>query len=96
MSWWVRIKAVFKREASDVREGLDKVGKTLDNELARKEREIAASPEERIDMILEEQQAEDARFQELQDKVLGKTAEAEATDGLAKATDETDSPDSNQ
>ncbi|MDH3606641.1 MAG: hypothetical protein OER12_06565 [Acidimicrobiia bacterium] len=83
MSWWNRLKAIFKSEASDVKEGLGKVGKSLDEELARKERELAATPEERIDMILEEQQAEDARFQELQDKVLGETAEADAVDEVA-------------
>lgn len=87
MSWWNRLKAIFKSEASDVKEGLGKVGKSLDEELARKERELAATPEERIDMILEQQQAEDARFQELQDKVLGKTAEADAVDEVADATE---------
>ena len=78
MSFWERIKAIFQREAADVREGLGKVGKSLDAELERKERELAATPEERIDMILEEQQAEDARFEELEKKMLGTEAEAEA------------------
>ena len=78
MSFWERIKAIFQREAADVKEGLGKVGKSLDAELARKERQLAATPEERIDMILEEQQAEDARFEELKNKVLGTEAEAGA------------------
>lgn len=78
MSFWERFKAIFQQEAADVKEGLGKVGKSLDAELARKERELAATPEERIDMILEEQQAEDARFEELENKVLGTEAEAEA------------------
>ncbi len=84
MSWWERFKAIFRREATDVKEGLTNVGKTLDAELARKERELAATPEERIDMILEEQQAEDARFEELEDKVLGTRAEAEAVDEVGE------------
>lgn len=83
MSFWERIKAVFQREAADVKDGLSKVGQSLDAELARKERELAATPEERIDMILEEQQAEDARFEQLIDKVRGVDAEAEAAEEIA-------------
>ena len=71
MSWWNRLTALFKRETTDVAEGLASAGRALDEELARKERELAATPGERIDMILEEQDAEDARFQELTDRVLG-------------------------
>ena len=71
MSWWERIVSVFRRESSDVREGLKRVGESLDEELARKERELAASPQERIDMILEEQAAEDARFDDLTDRIRG-------------------------
>lgn len=78
MSWWERIVSVFRREAADVRQGLEHVGKTLDEELARKERELAASPDERIDMILEEQAVENGRFDELADRILG--AEADETD----------------
>lgn len=90
MSWWKRLVAIFKSEAADVKEGLTSVGQALDDELARKEREMAASPDERIDMILEEQAAEDARFDELADKVLGKTAEAEAVEEIAE--EETENP----
>ena len=71
MSWWERITAIFRREAADVKEGLSELGKTLDAELARKEREQSATPEERIDMILEEQEAGEARFDELSDRILG-------------------------
>ena len=41
------------------------------------------TPEERIDMILQEQQADDARFEELENKVRGVRAEAEATEEVA-------------
>jgi hypothetical protein len=83
MSWWTRIRAVFRREAGDVKEGLSKVGRSLDAELARKEREQAATPEERIDMILDAQQAEDARFEELENKVRGVSAGADPTEEVA-------------
>ena len=71
MTWWDRITAIFRREAADVKEGLAGVGKALDAELARKEREQSATPEERIDMILEEQAAGEARLDDLSDRILG-------------------------
>jgi hypothetical protein len=77
MSWWNRIMSFLRREAADVKEGLEQVGETLDAELARKERELAASPEERIDMILEEQAVEDQRFEDLTDRILGRDDYAE-------------------
>jgi len=84
MSWWKRFVAIFKSEAADVKEGLGNVGQALDDELARKERELAATPEQRIDMLLEEQKAEDARFDELTDKVMGTASEAEAVEEIAE------------
>ena len=84
MSWFDRIKTFFQQEARDAKEGLSKAGKTIDEELAKKERELAATPQERIDMILEEQQADDARFQELTDKVKGQVAGAEAVDEISQ------------
>lgn len=92
MSWWKRFVAIFKSEAADVKEGLTTVGKSLDAELARKEREMAATPDERIEMLLEEQEAEDARFEELTDKVLGKTADADAVEELAENAEKAEDP----
>jgi hypothetical protein len=69
MSWWERLKAVLRREAADVTEGFGKVAQSLDDELARKERKLAAGPEERIDILLEEQAGEDARFRELEERL---------------------------
>ena len=87
MSWFERLKSLFTREARDVKEGLDKAGKAIDEQLAKKERELAATPEERIDMILEEQQTDDARFEELADKVKGQVADAEAVEEVAEVVD---------
>lgn len=75
MSLWDRIVAVFKREAADVKEGLSKAGATLDAELERKQRELDAAPHERVDMILEDIDAADARFEELEAKLRESTAE---------------------
>lgn len=71
MSWWERIKSILTREARDLKEGFGRLGDTLDAELARKERELEATPEERIDMILDEQAVEDGRFDELSERILG-------------------------
>lgn len=91
MSWFKKLISIIRGEASDVREGLSNVGKALDDELARKERELAASPEERIDMILEENAAADERFAELEDKIRDQsarpTAEAETEDADGAETD---------
>lgn len=69
MSFWDRIVAIFKREVADVREGLSKAGATLDAELERKQRELDAEPHERVDMILEDIEAADSRFDELEAKL---------------------------
>ena len=95
MTWWNRIVSLFRREAADVKDGLKQVGDTLDSELARKERELAATPEERIEMILDEQAADDARFEELSGRILGDAAaKADAkTDAESEIADETATDD---
>jgi len=75
MTLWGRIVAIFRREAADVKEGLSKAGATLDAELERKQRELDAAPHERVDMILEDIEAADARFEELEAKLRESTAE---------------------
>ncbi|MBT8212289.1 MAG: hypothetical protein KJN71_03990 [Acidimicrobiia bacterium] len=74
MTWWDRLKGVLKREADDVAEGMREVGRSLDDALARKEREAAATPAERVDMILDEIAEEDQRF----DEIAGKVPDADA------------------
>lgn len=66
MTMWERLTTILKREASDVKDGLSLVGRTLDEELARKERELEASPGERLDMILEDIETDDERFREIE------------------------------
>ena len=78
MSLWDRIVAVFKSEAADVKEGLSKVGETLDAELARKQRELDAEPHERVDMILEDIEEADSRFDELEAKLREETKGGDA------------------
>lgn len=73
MSWWDRIVAIFKSEAADVKEGFQKAGKALSDELDRKQAELDAEPHERIDMLLEEGKEADSRFEELEDRIKGDT-----------------------
>lgn len=73
MRLWDRIVAVFKREATDVKEGLARMGEKLDAELARKQQELDAEPHERVDMILEDIEAADSRFEELEAKLRATT-----------------------
>lgn len=74
MSWWERVKQALSSEASDVREGIGKVGQSLDDELARKEAELNATPSERFDMILDEIEESDAQLDELTSEIDAATA----------------------
>lgn len=71
MSFWNRLVSIFRSEAADVKEGLSKAGDALNAELDRKQRELDAEPHERVDMLLEEAQEADARFDELEQRVRG-------------------------
>lgn len=69
MSWWNRLLAILKNEAADVKDGLNRAGKAVSDELDRKQRELDAEPHERIDMILEENEAADERFRDLEERI---------------------------
>jgi hypothetical protein len=69
VSIWAKLKQVFSREAGDLKEMLSDAGKSIDQTLAKKERELAASPEERVDMILEEIEEDDAEFEALEERI---------------------------
>jgi hypothetical protein len=69
MTWWDKLKRISKREAEAVREELGKAAEALDDALAKKERELNATPAERVDMLLDEIEDEDARFGDLESRV---------------------------
>ena len=73
MSWWDRFVAIFKSEAADVKEGLQKAGQTISDELDRKQAELDAEPHERIDMLMEESEQADAAFDELEQRIKGES-----------------------
>ncbi len=78
MSWWQRVKKVLDREAADLKEGIETLGSVLDEELARRERELNATPAERLDMVLEEIEESDARIEELATGIAVSSHEAPA------------------
>lgn len=80
MGLWDRIKAFLAAETADIKDELSEIRDSLDTELARKEREQQATPEERVEMIIEEIEEEDAAFEALEDRIRG-TAEGEPADG---------------
>lgn len=82
MTLWERIKALLEREAADIKDGMTAVGRSLDETLARKERELEATPSERFDMILEDIAEDEARLAELEETVAN---QPEAVPQLRKA-----------
>ena len=75
MTWWDKLKEITKREAGAVREEVGKAASALDEALAKKERELAASPAERVDMLLDDIATEDAQFEEIEERLRAKGAE---------------------
>lgn len=69
MSWWDKVKEIAKRESGAVREEVGKATDALDEALAKKERELHATPAERVDMIIDEIQDEDIRFRKIEDRL---------------------------
>ena len=71
----------FRREASDVKDSVDRLERDLDVDMTRRERELHATPEERMAMIQEESSTDDA-FAAIQDKIDGTRAQADAEHDL--------------
>lgn len=67
----------FKREAADVKQSVDQLEGQLDADLSREERELNATPEEKMAMLQEDTSADDA-LAAIQDKIDGVQAHAEA------------------
>lgn len=85
VSLWERVKGAFSREAEEVKVDLKSFGENLDRALAKKEQELAASPAERFDMMLEHADASNQRLEDL-------VAEADADGDANDAADATISP----
>ena len=77
----------FRKEASDVKASVDRLEARLDSDLSRKERQLSATPEERMEMIQEDTSVDDA-LSAIQDKIDGRQAHADATAELAPDSDD--------
>jgi predicted nuclease with TOPRIM domain len=75
MGLWDSVKAFFRREVADVSEGLSDLRDRLDEELTRRERELEATPSERMEMIQGEIDAADDRLAELEAELDARTGE---------------------
>lgn len=78
MTIWDKLRAILKSEAADVGDELGKARDKFDEALTRKEEEMAATPKERMDMILGDIDESDSEFDRILDKAEGKTAHATA------------------
>ena len=65
MGWLERVKGFFHREAEDAREIAGDLERRADEALSRRERALEATPQERLEMTLDEIAAADAVFDQL-------------------------------
>lgn len=80
MTFWDKVRSILKSEASDIGDELGKARDSFDATLTRKEEELAASPKERMDMILDDIGDSDSEFDRILDKAEGRTSMAAATE----------------
>lgn len=64
MSWTTWLRRVLKREGEDARELAQEIEQRLNADLDRRERELNATPEERLAATIEESAEVDAAFEE--------------------------------
>ncbi len=77
----------FRREAADVKASVDALEDRLDADLTRRERELDADPEERMRMIQEETASDDL-LADVQAKIDGVQARADAEEELLPSADD--------
>ncbi len=66
---WHRLRDLLRREKRDIDEALADATARADEALDRRERELAASPEERLAMEQERAAAQDDEFEALRRKI---------------------------
>lgn len=70
------LKRTFRREAAEVRDAVDGLSERADEALSRREAELTATPEERLDSIMSEIEASESDF----DALRARAADAEGDD----------------
>lgn len=69
MTWLERWKKILAGEARDITDELGKLRESVDKELTRREREMSASPSEKLDMILEDIEMDSGRLDALEEEL---------------------------
>ena len=69
MSVWDRLRALLGQEARDIEDALDDATARGNEALDRRERELAASPEERLEIERERAEANDDEYEALRRRI---------------------------
>ncbi len=80
------LKRWFRGEADEVRESMDDAAAALNADLDRREAELKASPEDKMDLLLEEIEQSDQQLDELTAEIR---SEPEAAGEVADSAGET-------
>ena len=72
MSIWDRIRAALRQEKRDLHEAVDDLTERGNAALDRRERELHATPEERIAIEQERAEELDAEFDAVRDRIEGR------------------------
>ena len=86
MGFFDSLKRWLSGEADEVRESMDDAAARLNADLDRREAELKATPEEKMDRLLEEIEQSDQQLDELTAEIK---AESEATGEVGDAAGET-------
>jgi phage shock protein A len=78
MGVWDSMKAWFKTEATDLGEAKQELETRLDQDLTRRERQLAETPEESLGRLQEEATDSEASFAAISDKIDQAVARAAA------------------
>lgn len=81
------VKSWFSREAADVKASVDDLEQRFDADLDRKERELAATPEEKIEMLQADTSSDDL-LAEVQAKIDAQQGKALANEELIEIEDQ--------
>ncbi|MGI8793829.1 MAG: hypothetical protein ACR2H3_11760 [Acidimicrobiales bacterium] len=74
MSTWDRIKAALRREKADLDEAVDEFTTKANTSLDQRERELNATPEERLAIEQERAAASDDEYEALRQRIEGESA----------------------
>lgn len=89
MGFFDSVRTWLGREATEIKSSVDALEHRLDADLTRRERELNASPGEKLEMIQSDTSADDA-LAAIQDKIDSTQAHADATADLIDHPDPDD------